>query len=131
MIPGYGPCLMVPQQPQQSAQSFLNQKMSQKEAQEHFLNAKLQHGSHNNLDKNFHGGNQPLTRSVSDDKRRNSLKHMAPPSDRRESLPDLKFFPKQDSTSRRRHSLAAVQGIKEEKVAIKSKVSGTVFISNQ
>ena len=125
MIPGYGPCLMVPQQPQQSAHSFPNQKMSQKEAQEHFINAKMQHGSHNNIDKNFHGGNQPLTRSVSDDKRRNSLKHMAPPSDRRESLPDLKFFPKQDTNSRRRHSLAAVQGIKEERVAIKSKVSGT------
>ena len=88
------------------------------------MRAKLKHGGHNDLPKSSVSSQPPLTRSVSDDKRRNSLKHMPPHSDRRESLPDLKLFPKNDA-GMRRHSLASTQGIKEEeRVSIKSKVSG-------
>jgi len=126
MIPGYGPCLMVPQQP--PPQSYPNQTISQSQiqAREHFMRAKLKHGGNNDLQKSSVASQPPLTRSVSDDKRRNSLKHMPPHSDRRESLPDLKLFPKNDPGMRRRHSLASTQGIKEERVSIKSKVSGSI-----
>ena len=118
---------MVPQQP--PPQSYPNQTMSQSQiqAREHFMRAKLKHGGNNDLQKSSVASQPPLTRSVSDDKRRNSLKHMPPHSDRRESLPDLKLFPKNDPGMRRRHSLASTQGIKEERVSIKSKVSGKVF----
>merc|ERR1719223_1974348 len=129
MIPGYGPCLMVPQQQQPPPpQTFSNQTMSQSQiqAREHFMRAKLKHGGHNDLQKSSVSSQPPLTRSISDDKRRNSLKHMPPHSERRESLPDLKLFPKND-VGMRRHSLASTQGIKEEeRVSIKSKVSGSI-----
>ena len=122
---------MVPQQQQQPPpQTFSNQTMSQSQiqAREHFMRAKLKHGGNNDLQKSAVASQPPLTRSVSDDKRRNSLKHMPPHSDRRESLPDLKLFPKNDPGMRRRHSLASTQGIKEEdRVSIKSKVSGNVY----
>ena len=118
---------MVPQQP--PPQTFSNQTMSksQIQAREHFIRAKLKHGGNIDLQKSSAGSQPPLTRSVSDDKRRNSLKHMPPHSDRRESLPDLKPFPKNDP-GMRRHSLASSQGIKEEeRVSIKSKVSGKLY----
>ncbi|CBY22525.1 unnamed protein product [Oikopleura dioica] len=110
-----------------SIKSFLYHAAKQAvTAREHFMRAKLKHGGNNDLQKSSVASQPPLTRSVSDDKRRNSLKHMPPHSDRRESLPDLKLFPKNDPGMRRRHSLASTQGIKEERVSIKSKVSGSI-----